>query len=61
MRLLMGPRALRAMTDGKRRLSDALAASVTHGENRVLADARHSTVTADQADAVVQAARDLLR
>jgi len=33
---------------------------VTHGELRTLPDARHSTLTIDQADAVVQAARDVL-
>ncbi len=48
------------MTEGNRRLYAALAASVTHGELRTLQDARHSTLTIDQADAVVQAARDLL-
>jgi len=60
LRLLMSPSALRAMTEGNRRLYAALAASVTHGELRTLQDARHSTLTIDQADAVVQAARDLL-
>jgi pimeloyl-ACP methyl ester carboxylesterase len=60
LRLLMSPRSLRAMTEGNRRLYAALAASVTHGELRTLQDARHSTLTIDQADAVVQAARDLL-
>ncbi len=60
LRLLMSPSALRAMTEGNRRLYAALAASVTHGELRALEDARHSTLTIDQAGAVVQAARDLL-
>ena len=60
LRLLMSPRSLRAMAEGNRRLYDALAASVTHGELRTLQDARHSTLTIDQADAVAQAARDLL-
>lgn len=60
LRLLMSPSALRAMSEGNRRLYAALAASVTHGELRALEDARHSTLTIDQAGAVVQAARDLL-
>jgi hypothetical protein len=33
---------------------------VTRGEQRVLADARHSTITTDHPDAVMQAIRDLL-
>jgi pimeloyl-ACP methyl ester carboxylesterase len=60
LRLLMSPASLRAMTEGNRRLYAALAASVTHGELRPLDGARHSTLATDQADAVVQAARDLL-
>ncbi len=60
MRLLVSPKALREMTDGKRRLYAALAGSVSRGENRVLEDARHSTITIDRADAVIQAIRDLL-
>ena len=60
LRLLMSPSALRAMTEGNRRLYAGLAASVTHGGLRALTDARHSTLTIDQAGAVVQAARDLL-
>jgi pimeloyl-ACP methyl ester carboxylesterase len=60
LRLLMPPSALRTMSEGNRRLYAALAASVTHGELRALEDARHSTLTIDQAGAVVQAARDLL-
>ena len=48
------------MTDGKRRLYEALAPLVSRGEYRALADAeRHSTITVDQAGTVVQAARDL--
>jgi len=60
MRLLMSGKALREMTDGKRHLYAALANSVTRGEQRVLEDARHSTITTDHPDAVVQAIRDLL-
>jgi hypothetical protein len=60
LRLLMSPASLRAMTEGNRRLYTALAASSTHGEVRALDGARHSTLTTDQAGAVVQAARDLL-
>jgi hypothetical protein len=33
---------------------------VTRGEQRVLADARHSTITTDHPDAVMQAIHDLL-
>lgn len=60
LRLLMSPASLRAMTEGNRRLHAALAASSSHGELRALDGARHSTLTTDQAGAVVQAARDLL-
>ena len=49
-----------SLNSGKRRLYAALAGSVTHGEQRVLEDARHSTITTDRPDAVVQALRDLL-
>jgi len=49
-----------SLNKGKRRLYAALAGSVTHGEQRVLEDARHSTITTDRPDAVVQALRDLL-
>jgi pimeloyl-ACP methyl ester carboxylesterase len=60
MRLLMSGKALREMTDGKLRLYAALAGSVTRGEHRVLEDARHSTVTTDHPDTVIQAIHDLL-
>ena len=60
MRLLMPPRALREMTDGNRRLYQALAGSVTHGWLRVLEDARHCTITTDRPDAVIQAILDLV-
>ncbi len=60
MRLLMSGKALREMTEGKRRLYAALAGSVTHGEQRVLEDARHSIITTDHPDAVLRAIRDLL-
>lgn len=59
MNLLMSRRALREMTEGKRRLYDALAASVTDGEHRALEKARHSTINIDNPDAVTQAIRDL--
>ncbi|MFD8543755.1 alpha/beta fold hydrolase [Streptomyces sp. NPDC059649] len=59
MRLLMPPKALRRLAEGKRQLHSALAASVTHGEHRVLAEARHSTLHIDAADAVTRAVRDL--
>jgi pimeloyl-ACP methyl ester carboxylesterase len=60
LRLLMSPKSLRAMTEAKRRLYAALAASVSRGELKVLEDARHSTLTTDQADTIVQTTRDLL-
>jgi hypothetical protein len=60
MRLLMSGKALREMTEGKHRLYAALAGSVTRGEQRVLDDARHSTITTDHPESVVQAIRDLL-
>jgi pimeloyl-ACP methyl ester carboxylesterase len=60
LRLLMSPASLRAMAEGNRRLYAGLAASASHGELRALDGARHSTLTTDQAGAVVQAARDLL-
>jgi hypothetical protein len=59
-RLLLSLRKLREMADGHRRLAGALAASVTRGEHRELGNARHSTITIDRADAVIQAIRDLL-
>lgn len=59
MRLIMSPKKLRQLQAGKRRLYDALAASVTHGEHRILSAARHSTITTDCPDAVTQAIRDL--
>lgn len=57
---LLLPKALRELTEGKRRLYTALAGSVTRGEHRVLEDARHSTITIDRPDAVLAAIRDLL-
>jgi pimeloyl-ACP methyl ester carboxylesterase len=59
MRLLMSSSSLREMTEAKRRMYAALAGSVSHGECRILEGARHSTITIDCADAVVQAIRDL--
>ncbi|KOU00611.1 hypothetical protein ADK86_13360 [Streptomyces sp. NRRL F-5755] len=59
MRVLMSPKKLRQMRAGKRRLYDALAASVPHGEHRVLDGAGHSTITTDCPEAVAQAVRDL--
>ena len=61
MRLFMSRRSLRALNAGKRRLHEALAASVTGGEHRALDDARHSTIHLDRPDAVAQAVRDLWR
>ncbi|WKX70748.1 alpha/beta fold hydrolase [Streptomyces sp. XD-27] len=50
----------RQMNEGKRALYEALAASVPHGENRVLDDAGHSWLHVQRPDAVLQAIRDLL-
>ena len=60
LRLFMSGKAIREMAEGGRRRNDALATSVTRGEHRALPGARHSTVTTDRADAVVQAIADLL-
>jgi len=59
LRLMMSGRALRAMTDGNRRMYTDLAGSVSRGEYRSLEGARHSTMTTDRPEAVVQAVRDL--
>ena len=60
LRLFMSGKAIREAAAASRRRNDALAASVTRGENRVLRDARHSTITTDCADAVRQAIVDLI-
>jgi hypothetical protein len=60
MRLMMSGKSLREMADGNRRLYTDLAGSVTRGEYRPLEGARHSTMTTDRPDAIVQAVRDLL-
>jgi hypothetical protein len=60
LRLLLPPKAQRAMADGNRRLYTDLAGSVTRGEYRPLEGARHSTLTTDRPDDVVRAVRDLL-
>lgn len=46
--------------EAKTRLYTALAASVPHGENRVVGDAGHASVIFRRPDAVVQAVKDLL-
>ena len=51
---------MRALNAGKVGLYDALAASVTLGENRLLPDAGHSTLHTDRPDAVIAAIRDLI-
>ncbi|WP_433511846.1 alpha/beta fold hydrolase [Nonomuraea sp. CA-143628] len=51
---------LREEIDGKRRLYDALAASVSHGENRLVDDVGHVSIVFRRPDAVFQAIRDLL-
>lgn len=60
LRLFMSGKAIREVAAAGRRRNDALAASVTRGENRVLPDARHSTITTDRADAMLQAITDLI-
>lgn len=54
MRVITPPKKLRQLYAGKQRLRlyDALAASVTHGEHRILRAARHSTINTDCPDAV---------
>jgi pimeloyl-ACP methyl ester carboxylesterase len=61
MRLVLSKQALLQLNAGKRRLYEALAASVPNGEHRALADARHSTIHTDCPDAVTQAVRNLWR
>lgn len=51
---------LREEIDGKRRLYDALAASVPHGENRLVHGAGHASIPWRRPDAVLQAIQDLL-
>jgi pimeloyl-ACP methyl ester carboxylesterase len=51
---------LREEIEGKRRLHDALAASVPHGENRLVDGAGHVTIIWRRPDAVLQAIQDLL-
>jgi pimeloyl-ACP methyl ester carboxylesterase len=51
---------LREEVDGKRRLHDALAASVPHGENRLIDGVGHVTLPWRRPDAVLQAIQDLL-
>lgn len=60
LRLMMRGKAVAAMADGNRRMYTDLAGSVTRGEYRALEGARHSTMTTDRPDAVVQAVRDLI-
>jgi hypothetical protein len=58
--LLLSKKALAELNEGKLRLDEALVNSVSAGEQRVLADARHSTIQIDRPDAVVAAIRDVL-
>ncbi|HZE32817.1 MAG TPA: alpha/beta hydrolase [Actinoallomurus sp.] len=51
---------LREINDGKRALHAELAASVPHGEHRVLDDAGHGWLHEERPDAVLQAITDLL-
>jgi pimeloyl-ACP methyl ester carboxylesterase len=59
-RLFMPDEQQRLVIEGKRRLNAAIAASVPRGENRELADACHSFMMAERADAVSSALGDLL-
>ena len=58
--MLLSKKALADLNEGKLRLDKALVSSVSAGEHRVLADARHSTVQIDLPDAVVAAIRAVL-
>jgi pimeloyl-ACP methyl ester carboxylesterase len=51
---------LREELEGKRRLYTALAASVPRGENRLIDDVGHVTISFRRPDAVLQAIKDLL-
>jgi hypothetical protein len=51
---------LREEVAGKRRLYTALAASVPHGENRLVEDVGHVTIHWRRPNAVLQAIQDLL-
>lgn len=51
---------LRQEIEGKRRLYDALAASVPRGENRLIEGAGHVTIHTGDSDMVVRAIRDLI-
>lgn len=51
---------LREELEGKRRLYEALADSVSHGENRLVEGVGHVTLHLRRPDAVQQAIQDLL-
>ncbi|MGK4582184.1 alpha/beta fold hydrolase [Kitasatospora sp. HPMI-4] len=57
---LMSEETLRGIHEGKTRLYEALANSVSHGEHRILPDTNHSQLCFERADAVVQAIRDVV-
>ncbi|MBP2404103.1 alpha/beta fold hydrolase [Streptomyces syringium] len=57
---LMSEKTLQAMHDGKTKLYAAMAASVSHGEQRVLSDTGHSQLVYERSEAVVQAVRDVV-
>lgn len=59
-RLFMPDEQQQRVIEGKRRLNAAIAAAVPRGQNRELADASHSFLMAERADAVMVALRDLL-
>jgi pimeloyl-ACP methyl ester carboxylesterase len=58
--LLLSRQALAELNEGKLRLDKALVSAATAGEQRILPDARHSTIQIDRPDAVVAAIRDVL-
>lgn len=58
--LFLSRKALREMEAGKRSLNAALAHSVSSGEHRALADARHSSIHIDRPDAVIRAIKDVI-
>jgi pimeloyl-ACP methyl ester carboxylesterase len=58
--MLMSEQMVQDMHDGKTRMDAALVNSVSHGEQRILSDARHSQLCFDRLDAVVQAIRDVV-
>ncbi|MFF3437815.1 hypothetical protein [Streptosporangium sp. NPDC002721] len=61
MKFLMSKQVLREITEGKAALYRPLGDSAENGQTRVLLDARHSTISTDAPDVVLQAIDDLWR